>query len=188
LPIRAPKNVLISYGGSDPTNETAKAVKAVLSLQKIMPFDLRFGRIDIVIGPLNPRASAIIAAAKEVTGAVIHHDPPCLAPLMRDADICLTAGGNTLIEALVMHKCCIVTTTAENQEVIVDELLEEGSIVSLGRSTDVTMQDMATAIAEALRSYKKKAMRPVIGYDQFGASRIVQEMSRYSLHSTPMPL
>ncbi len=183
--VRRAKNVLISYGGSDPTSETGKAIEALVSLQGAGSAGCRLGRVDLVIGPLNKRAPAIAAAAQQMRGAVIHRAPACLAPLMRDADIYLTAGGNSLIEPLVMRKRCIVTMTAKNQEATVHELSEEGSIVFLGRHTDVAPEHVASAIAEALRGRQTRGgeIRPEAGYDQFGARRIVQEMSRYSLYS-----
>ena len=184
-PIRGGKIVLISYGGSDPTDETSKAIEALVSLEASGSGDCQFGRIDIVVGPLNKRARAIVAAARKVRRAVIHHAPPCMAYLMREADICLTAGGNTLIEALTMGKRCLVTMTADNQEATVYELSEEGAVVFLGRHTEVAPEHVAEAITEAL-SDERKTMVARTGskaaYDHFGARRIVQEMSGY-VHS-----
>ena len=81
-------------------------------------------------------------AAENISDAIVHKALPSLEPLMREADLVLTAGGNSMVEALALRKPCIVTVTGDNQALVVGELDAEGVIRSLGVHATVTPDDV----------------------------------------------
>lgn len=176
---REKKTILITYGGSDPTGETLKAMQAVAWFQRVSTRSHRIGQIDIVVGPLNCDAVAITAEARGVSSAKIHCAPACLAPLMQSADIVLTAGGNSMVEALVMGKLCLVTVTAANQQQTVSELACDAAVRLLGHHSQVTSEDIVNEIADAIDHFdtlsRLMAQRQL--YDHHGARRIAEAMA-----------
>ena len=79
-----------------------------------------------------------------------------------------------MIEALTMQKPCLVTLTSDNQTLMVDQLLEQRAILSLGNHAMVSPRDVAKAMTKLLSDYEQFAndirIRPI--FDHFGARRI----------------
>jgi UDP-2,4-diacetamido-2,4,6-trideoxy-beta-L-altropyranose hydrolase len=173
-----PKTMLMTYGGSDPTSETLKAMEAIRMLRLDREPPLQLGRVDIAVGSANPRTADITRAAQSITDVIVHQNLSSLARVMRQADIILTAGGNSLVEALTLRTPCIVTVTADNQAQIVSELESEGVIRSLGEHAAVTPDDIRTMLVSALADYSAFAsrVRACSLFDHLGAGRIANEM------------
>lgn len=172
------RRLLITYGGSDPTDETSKALKAIRLLLGETPARARLGGIDVVVGPENPRQDGVRRACEGLEGAVVHFAPGSLAPLMRRADVVLTAGGNSMVETLTMRKPCLVTVTSENQDIMVRQLSEKGAIRSLGAHASVDAKRLADAVASLLLDYDPfaAAVQALPLFDHHGARRISEAM------------
>jgi len=168
------KRLLVSYGGADPTDETTKALEAIRLLRRDRRCSEWLGRVDVVVGHANLRAAEVIGLAQGIEDVIVHIAPGSLAPLMRKTDVFLTAGGNSMIEALTMQKPCLVTLTSDNQTLMVDQLLEQRAILSLGNHAMVSPRDVAKAMTKLLSDYEQFAndirIRPI--FDHFGARRI----------------
>jgi len=173
-----PKRLLVSYGGSDRTGETMKAITAVGSLRENAAACDLLGRVDVVVGQLNPVAEDIARAVQGIQDVVVHMAPPGLAKLMRAADLFLTAGGNSMVEALALRKPCLVTVTGDNQALMVGQLAAEGMIRSLGAQHAVAPDDVAEGIVDILTEFEvfatHVASRPL--FDHLGAQRIAAAM------------
>jgi UDP-2,4-diacetamido-2,4,6-trideoxy-beta-L-altropyranose hydrolase len=173
-----PKRFLVSYGGSDPTGETLKALEAVRALRMDEGLRHRVGRVDVVVGLANPNSAAIVQAVEGIEHVIVHQALPSLGPLMRQADLILTAGGNSMVEALALRKPCIVTVTADNQALMVGELEAEGVIWSLGGHAQVKPGDvlkMTTYVTADFDAFAARvASRPI--FDHLGAHRIATVM------------
>ncbi|MGQ0559085.1 MAG: UDP-2,4-diacetamido-2,4,6-trideoxy-beta-L-altropyranose hydrolase [Sphingosinicella sp.] len=175
-PAGAVKRILVTFGAADPTGETAKAIEAIGQLVE----DGRLAAdvaVDAVIGPLNPAASELAAAAK-ARGQTPHIAPAGLAPLMRNADLVVTSGGNSLVEALALLRPCIVAVTADNQQLMAIELQRTGLIRLAGARGAIHVSTLADAIAEVAQSIETwvnriEAARP---FDHFGAQRVGDAM------------
>lgn len=173
-----PRRLLVTYGGSDPTDETRKAVAAVESVRNDPDASAMLGRVDIVVGPLNSHGEGIARAASRIPDCFVHAGPASLAKLMKAADVVLTAGGNSMTEALALRKPCLVTSTGANQTLNVDQLAAERLILALGASEVVDVVSVAAAIRAALKELDAFALRVDTGstFDHLGAQRIVLEM------------
>jgi UDP-2,4-diacetamido-2,4,6-trideoxy-beta-L-altropyranose hydrolase len=169
-----PKRILISYGGSDPTDETTKALEAIYFLRNHKRYQECFGIVDVVIGQVNPKADMVIHAARELDNVKVHLAPSSLAYFLRRTDIFLTAGGNSMVEALTMRKPCVVTVTSENQSLMVNQLVEKSEIIALGHHVQVSSELIANALIDICTKYEQIANRFISQsiFDHLGASRV----------------
>lgn len=178
VPRRDSLQLLISYGGTDPTGETAKALAAIETLLDRGETRHRIARVDVVVGQLNACGDEIAAAARRIACARVHVSPAGLAPLLDDADLFLTAGGNSMAEALALRKPCLVTVTADNQRLMVEELAADGIVRVVGTHDGVGVAEVAAAIAKTCADIavfaERVAARAV--FDHLGAGRIADAM------------
>jgi UDP-2,4-diacetamido-2,4,6-trideoxy-beta-L-altropyranose hydrolase len=172
------KRLLISYGGSDPTGETHKTLEAARAWKLSAHADRRIGPIDVVVGPANAAAAAIGRDASGIPDVTVHHAPPGLATLLRRADLFLTAGGQSLVEALALRTPCLVTVTADNQTPLVRELDGLGVIRLLGDHAAVGAREVVAGVDEALAGWNTFARHVVTTpvFDHRGAERIADAM------------
>lgn len=141
-----PRKILVTYGASDPTGETEKAIKALQSVQAQLSRSRELA-IEIIVGPSN----AMYASIKELAdryGYSVRYAPDSLVGPVLAADIVLTAGGNTMLECIAAKRGALVTVTAENQSHVVSEWEQKKLIKVVGASSDVTSNNLAKAIYE----------------------------------------
>ncbi|OIQ88342.1 UDP-2,4-diacetamido-2,4,6-trideoxy-beta-L-altropyranose hydrolase [mine drainage metagenome] len=134
------RRVLISFGGSDPTGETEKAIEGFLAagLDGVMA--------DVVLGPANPRAAEI--KQKFGTHPRVHLIPHTdhMAAEMLGADLAISAGGVSMWERACLGLPSIVITAADNQMKGAEWLAAQGGHLLLGESAVVAAQDIAEAL------------------------------------------
>ncbi|MEC5424228.1 UDP-2,4-diacetamido-2,4,6-trideoxy-beta-L-altropyranose hydrolase [Virgibacillus sp. C22-A2] len=146
--------ILISFGGSDPTNETMKALKAINSLKRPEI------AVDVVVGYSNQSYPAIREFCKKMPQTDIHYQIDYLAELMAKADLAIGAGGSTTWERCYMGLPAVTVETAENQSEILSFLSELGAVYHLGKSREVQEDDLAIHLQRLLNSSKRfKDMR-----------------------------
>jgi spore coat polysaccharide biosynthesis predicted glycosyltransferase SpsG len=162
-----------------------KALEAIRKLKNDRETCNQVGRVDIVVGLENPNSLTIPRAAERIPEAFVHQSVYSLAPLARQADLVLTAGGNTMVEALALRKPCIVTITGNNQTLMVNDLDSEGVIRSLGEHAAVRTDDVLTMIKCVLNDFDAFAARIVSKglFDHLGAKRIASAMLELSQDS-----
>jgi UDP-2,4-diacetamido-2,4,6-trideoxy-beta-L-altropyranose hydrolase len=168
------KRLLVTYGGSDPTGETLKALEAIRGLRNDKSLGVQVGRVDIVIGLANPKSAEIMRAAEGLSDVFVHKGPLSLGSLMREADLVLTAGGNSMVEALTLRKPCIATVTGDNQALMVRRLFAEGAIRSLGHHSTVKPRDILKKTTDVLADFDTFAafVASKSLFDHLGARRI----------------
>ncbi|GCL36295.1 MAG: UDP-2,4-diacetamido-2,4,6-trideoxy-beta-L-altropyranose hydrolase [Sphaerospermopsis kisseleviana] len=174
LSFARPKQLLISYGGSDPTDETTKALEAMSFLKNHEQYRKWIGRVDVVIGQVNTKANIVMRSAENIDNVRVHIAPQTLAHLLRDTDVLLTAGGNSMVEALTMRKPCLVTVTSDNQALMVNQLIDQSAIISLGNHARVNSENISNALINIITKYEQVAngfiSRSI--FDHLGASRV----------------
>jgi lipid-A-disaccharide synthetase len=138
------RRILVFYGGSDRTQETEKAIRALVQLQ------LSSVAVDVVVGGSNPRREQIERLCRQHDFLRYHCQVENMAELMAKADLCLGAGGTTTWERCFLGLPTIVTAIAENQFEICRDCAEAGLIYSLGRWDKVTDRDIIRAVQEFL--------------------------------------
>lgn len=136
------RRILVFYGGSDFTDETTKAVKALIALQ------LPDVEVDVIVGGSNVRREEIRKICSRYSFLHYHCQVNNIAEFMVNADLCLGAGGTTTWERLFLKLPAIVTAIAENQFKICEDCASAGMIHYLGKWYDVTVEDIIHAVTE----------------------------------------
>ncbi len=138
----APGRLLIFFGGSDPTNETEKALHA---LRKLGRADLH---ADVIVGATNPNRDRIEKLCGGLPNVSYHCQISHIASLMACADIALGAGGVTTLERCCLGLPAVVVAVADNQIDVSVSMAEAGCIRFLGKAGDVSADDMANALRD----------------------------------------
>jgi len=109
-------------GGSDVRNTTPQIVRA---------FDGTDLRVDVVVGPGFENRAAIDHAVVETTGEFdVIRNPPDLSKRMFNADLAVSATGDTIYELLALGTPTIGLPQADNQKPVADALGDLGAIVT----------------------------------------------------------
>lgn len=166
---------LVFLGGSDPADETSKAVRAfeILGRAEI--------KVDVVVGSTNPHRKQIARLCSELPSFDFHCQINNIAELMAKADLAIGASGSTSFERCCLGLPGIIVSIADNQYLIGKTLQVLGLAVFLGMSKDVDSHDIAESIDYMCRNrntvltMSKKCMGIV---DGTGADRVADIMTR----------
>ena len=159
----------VCFGGSDPTGETGKALRALAAIDGL--------DADVVIGPGARIDPALIEAAAGVPHITLHRAPSqeTLAELMSQADLALGAGGVMLWERLCLGVPSLVISVAQNQRPQIDSMTATGAIRFIGDHAEITPETIAQALTtlaadEPARQAMAEAGRKLV--DGRGALRL----------------
>ena len=136
------KNILVFYGGSDPTNETMKAVNALSGI------NLSGITVNVIVGGANTHKDQVADFCKKHKGFHYFCQVNNMAEMMAQADLALGAGGSATWERLFLELPAIVTTIAENQEQIARDCQQQGLIYYLGKAEEVDKEVIADAVCK----------------------------------------
>lgn len=140
------KNILVFYGGSDFTNETEKAIRALTQLH-----DEGYAfTADIITGLSNIRREHIKELCNKQDFLHYYCQVDNMAEFMNKADLMLGAGGSTTWERLYMELPALVTAVAENQIQGCRDCSQAGMIEYLGVDEEVTENIVIDAVRKKL--------------------------------------
>lgn len=132
------KNILVFYGGSDLTNETEKAIKALVQLH-----DEGYNfTADIITGVSNSRREKIEKLCSKYHFLHYYCQVSNMAEFMNKADLMLGAGGSTTWERLYMELPALVTAVADNQVKCCEECEKAGLIDYAGPANYVDIEQI----------------------------------------------
>lgn len=138
------ERVLIFFGGSDPTNQTAKSLNAVSQL------DLPNVIFNVVAGHANPSRCEIEKLCKRMPGTAYHSQVDNMAELMAASDLAIGGGGASTWERCFLGLPTIMLILAENQAEVVQAVATSGAAWNLGWGLDVSVPKLAEALHSAL--------------------------------------
>lgn len=139
------RRILVSFGGSDPTNQTAQAIEG---LRRVLRSDIS---IDVVLGSSNPHRSKIAQLCSSLPSARMHVQVESMAALMETADLALGAGGVEAWERCAVGLPSIVTVVAENQRASMQRLARRGALWLAGSHPAVATEHYVQLLESALR-------------------------------------
>jgi len=181
IPARATK-VLITMGGSDPGNVTAKVTEAVSQLSHMGL------ETAVLVGGSNPHLSSVKRLVRQQGQAMrLIHDAPDMAVPMAWADVAIAAAGTTFWEMCLLGLPSILLVLAENQRAIAEEAERLGVAVSLGDAANVRVSAIAAALERLLNSQFERMTRSDKGRDLVdgrGAERVLAFLSDLELRRT----
>ena len=132
------KNILVFYGGSDLTNETEKAIKALVQLH-----DEGYNfTADIITGVSNSCREKIEKLCSKYHFLHYYCQVSNMAEFMNKADLMLGAGGSTTWERLYMELPALVTAVADNQVKCCEECEKAGLIDYAGPANYVDIEQI----------------------------------------------
>lgn len=167
----APKRILVSFGLTDPTHLTERALMALMNLEADWA-------IDIVLGSQAPgRAQVEALAAGMGSGAQIHFDVADMAERMALADLALGAAGSSAWERCALGLPSVAVMAVANQEPVAAVLRRAGAACIL--PGDVSADDMAREVSALLAN--PSALQTMAGVaaalcDGAGAARIADAL------------
>jgi UDP-2,4-diacetamido-2,4,6-trideoxy-beta-L-altropyranose hydrolase len=172
------RTVFVSFGGTDPSNETAKALRALLSE------DFADLGVVAVIGNENPHRAEIHALTQTLPKGSLHVQIENIAQLMSESDIALGAAGATSWERCCLGLPSIVLTIADNQRFIAKELAQAGAVDYVGHYSEVTTTDIASALSRLVSDSPRRQRMGEIAkqlVDGRGVDRVVRQLSAYRI-------
>lgn len=134
------KNILVFFGGSDITNETIKALKAIVM------FDRKDITVNVIVGQSNQHKDMIASFCNKYDYMNYYCQVDNIAEFMNEADLSIGAGGTTTWERLFLELPSIVIAIAENQEKICEDCAKKHYILYIGRCHDVDEVNIYRAI------------------------------------------
>lgn len=140
------KHILVFYGGSDLTNETSKAIQALVLLHK----EHNTISVDVVTGQSNPHKQKVEELCSQHDFIRYYCQVDNMAELMNKADLMLGAGGTTTWERLFLQLPALVTVIAENQLGVCSDCSQEELIEYLGTADEVSVDKLVSAVRNKL--------------------------------------
>ncbi|OGV50866.1 MAG: UDP-2,4-diacetamido-2,4,6-trideoxy-beta-L-altropyranose hydrolase [Lentisphaerae bacterium GWF2_52_8] len=159
------KKILLSFGGSDPDNETAKALVGLETLRDI--------ELDVVIGAAHPDKDGIRKWVEQHPNARLHIQSNRMAELMAAADLGIGFGGSTNWERCFLGLPCLVVVPAENERQLNEDLATSGAIKLLGFIEKLRPEDYARAVASLTVGELVKISEAASGLVPGGGPQIV---------------
>ncbi|WP_412067542.1 UDP-2,4-diacetamido-2,4,6-trideoxy-beta-L-altropyranose hydrolase [Rubrivirga sp. IMCC43871] len=177
--------LLLSFGGSDPTEATAR----VLGTLRAPPFD-----VTVVRGPgcsASEALDAAVATARSWGHAVaVQSDVRDMAALMEACDLAIVAAGTTLWELASLGVPTVAFAVAPNQEPNATRLHDAGALLYGGRIDALTDAELETWLADVLHHPDRLARlgeRAATLVDGRGADRVARAVLEVAGIGTPLP-
>jgi UDP-2,4-diacetamido-2,4,6-trideoxy-beta-L-altropyranose hydrolase len=163
--------ILVSMGGSDPNNATAKALAGLESAWQ------ENWHVDVVIGAGNPHRESIEAICSRLPAATLHVQTSKMAQLMTAADCAIGAGGSTTWERCCLGLPSLVSILSIDQMPIATAVALAGAQSLLGCDQEVTIADYARAVS-ALSADRLLAMSAAAARicDGLGVTRVAERL------------
>ena len=167
---RGGRRVLLTFGGAD------RCGLSLLALEALGAADIE---VTVVVGPANPRRSAVQAAAEGHANVRVVSDAADMRDLIDGADMAVTAAGGTCMELAYRGVPQIVVVTARNQRHVAEGLAQRGAASTLGEGADLTADRMRDAVLTLLGDGPERLRLRDAGMqlvDGNGADRVIAAM------------
>ena len=174
-------NILVTQGGSDTYGFTPKIVKSLYPITRNI-------KLNIILGPNFRNENQLIEALRTSQQSFqLIKGTKDLSQYILDADIAITAGGNTLFECACLGTPAIVVC-GERFEIGTSKRLEQlGFGIHLGFGDDVEKEKIYCAVSSVINNYELRLKMSRIGkkiIDGLGIERIRKKIHDYSKNDT----
>jgi len=139
------RTILVSCGGSDPSNATLLAIQALSQLQ--MP-ELQ---IIVVVGPAYPHGPLLRTTLNKIACQVeVLVNVRDMGPLLRQADLAVVAAGSSCLEMAYFGVPMVAMIVAENQVELANGLEKAGAAKIAGWRQNLSANTLAAIIRNLL--------------------------------------
>jgi len=139
-------NILVTMGGVDRSGTTLRIIEALNRLGKKI-------RKSIVVGPAfhhRLKLEELLPKVKE-NNFQTSYAPTNMAELMFEADLALSAGGNTLYELACVGTPSLVLYEDEHEGIQGHIFGKKGAAICLGRGTEIPQERITASVSSLLR-------------------------------------
>jgi spore coat polysaccharide biosynthesis predicted glycosyltransferase SpsG len=168
------KRVLVTFGGSDPMNNTSFVIR---SFDRAQESDYRF---RILVGGSNPNSLEIENAAQKCRQSCqVLGDVKDMAQHMAWADLAVMGGGTTCWEAAFMQLPAVAISCGHQEDLLLDALSSRGVLQKLGKIQDCTVSTFIHAFEELSRRRSSRESMGANGrelIDGRGGSRVIDAL------------
>ncbi len=176
------RKVLVTMGGSDPDNLTARVIEAI---RKISDATLE---IVVLVGGSNPHLCALQEMIGEPkSGIRMIVDSSEVSEWMTWADVAVAAAGTTFWEICFLGLPSVLVALAVNQESVAENAERMGIAHNLGKQNGVSAVVIAENLAALLSSESERIKQSSNGrklVDGRGSERVVAFLSGLRLRRT----
>jgi UDP-2,4-diacetamido-2,4,6-trideoxy-beta-L-altropyranose hydrolase len=158
------EKLLVFFGGSDPTNETIKALQALADVE------LTSVQTTVIIGASNPNAERIAELCHGVENVQLHVQVENMADYIVQADFALGAGGVAMWERCFLGLPSAITIVADNQKDSVLAAERCGAVWNLGWHVQMDSEVYKFILRRALISSNELATLSAKSEVLFGAN------------------
>lgn len=164
-----PRRILVSFGGGDVAEPTAKVLAAAGAV------DLESAELDVIVPEESPGREAIAEQVRTLPRARLFGRVSDMAERMVEADFMLGAAGGQALERCCLGLPAAVMTIAANQEAPARALERAGVCLVVGRQEDTGVMNWAIVLGQVctgeldLRRMSRLGMELVDGE---GADRV----------------
>lgn len=134
------KRILVFLGGSDPSNETVKVLKAIEMLGRC---DIA---VDVIAGISNPQKEQVKEFCNSMPNTYYYCQVDNMAEFMAQADLAVGAGGSTAWERCCLGLPTLTIITAKNQEETTRALALTGATLNLGYCHEITSAEISQVL------------------------------------------
>lgn len=169
------RRLLVTVGGSDPENLTARAIQALTLL------NCENLEATVVVGGSNPHFQQLQSAADAIGNQqrlkiTLLRDVSNMAKLMAWADAAVSAAGSTCWELCRLGLPALLIDAAENQNALARELDRRGCAIHVGGANEISPKKIANQLerlflSPELRNSLSLRSRQLV--DGHGARRVV---------------
>ncbi len=166
------QKVLVSVGGADPDGLTTRLIRSLAET-------CRHVHADVVVGPLFGDTKELRqAGSKTGVETALHFQPPFIRQLMLNADLAISAGGQTTYELAATGTPTIAVSRAPNQVRSLSALAANGTLLYAGSAADEGLNQRLSSLIWQL-SADREARARMSGQgralvDGGGTSRVAQ--------------
>jgi len=166
----AVQRVLVSFGGTDPTNETGSAIDALAATCPAL------AQVDVVIGAGHANRTAIETACLR-HGYTCHVQSDRMAELMAAADLAIGAGGVSTWERCCVGLPAVSIAVAPNQLDVVEHAARRGLVYALDAPVSASRLALhLRAVADNARLRCRMSQAGLDAVDGLGVDRVVDAM------------
>lgn len=167
-------NVLISFGGSDPTNETEKVLSAI----KILKNKKQFKEINVVITNSNRNKNKIRQICNSIPHTKFYQNVYDIGKLMCKADLAVGAGGSSTWERFCLGLPAIVSIVSNNQYQTTRVLAKKELLINVGLAKNLTIKKYVKIFenldTKKLRNISKNSLNVVDGNGSFRVAKEIR--------------
>ncbi|WP_226000513.1 UDP-2,4-diacetamido-2,4,6-trideoxy-beta-L-altropyranose hydrolase [Paenibacillus sp. BJ-4] len=166
------RRVLVTFGGTDPTNETLRSLYA-LDKEGILDSNLDF---DILVGQSYGHLNELRKIVDSKNSLSLHIQSNSVAAIMREADLAICSGGTLTWERYCMGLPGVVIAVAENQihNATMGERL--GIDIFLGFHSNVRDLDIVSNLKDYHGDLGNNSLRAFNIVDGRGVERVVRNL------------